>query len=1133
MKKFLIGFLFLVFLLPAGNVSAQEQCDLNVGPELPLPGLGDGDNVICGKGFEGVASVINNIRDAPFNSISCRKGGYPDNKKNTVLRVDVNVGTTRSVARAFAEKLNTMGEREFPGGVKLVVLGVEMSNLEWWGDTSQSSFEAGRQYATEIFVPFSETIARHDLWPVAPAPPDLYNADYDPVPWIDGFLDGLGGRCDLVDALTADVFDVSTDRVPYDTTETWRYLEERICNKKVVHFEGWGGWPELSVKDQVEWYKEHSPPVSATTLVAPNCGSKRADGSEWWYYVCGKVYKADGSEVDPDTCGSGARVAFGEICDYNAGDRISNPEFHSLRPYPACPYEPVISDVSYYMCGNDLVANERIRIEYNDGAGATGCVMQEDGSVECEYDFVDRVIPVNVDLSETSFPIMGLTEGPYVNNSESRPFGTFTDAQRVNEYVSWYLNGTTYRAEENYLTTYGKYPTKEGKYERNYADVRKLIDYSGPLKKLLPRNIQNNKRVEQIAIAGLQRDSGAYFGERGRHDQIAACTYSIKTSALTKIIGVLGGSTDLFHIPGPCYPENEGVTGDLKLLGIKLGTIGVDIEEHRLTDWWASHLPPNPDSEEFKNKSFNEYWKKYRNWRGEYCTPTVLGLYMCFDEKELGVPDLGRPNYWGQLFNYIPFSSTEDRIGYAEGDLTATGQPGGDVAVEDIVFEPAGEGDGKIKYLYFPHMQETSELGELLQSTYVPEGRNVFNGGENRQIYNTERCEPVESRVNPGDRLYGDKTINGDQIPTISGDIRYSGTYKCRFTYDPINDTWSTCDVTASTALSIYSAVPKVEEVWDRYVNGQMSVFKRFYPKVGVGAPVEEIKDIPAEGELSYTSSGENGETWAGDPGRRRPGSNAKIYFPHIGSIYDYFLKGIQKALRPFAAGLPVVSIGNPSGGHIDRSRVMTSIECPSAIPPTPNYTSGTLCKITPSVCSTSLGEIPIEYQGDIKNRARDLAAKWVGEDPASTTNYFDLCYPEVVKRSLDAGVNPIYTLAIWIQESGASNYERFYCDPADPKRSLQDFGINDTSISGNFDAQIKRFLRLPYLYPNFDGSSHCFGDGCNLGNFSLVYQQGAPAGECKVNDAAVGYAEKTLRNMTRISPNCQPLYPTDMSCSP
>lgn len=71
-----------------------------------------------------------------------------------------------------------------------------------------------------------------------------------------------------------------------------------------------------------------------------------------------------------------------------------------------------------------------------------------------------------------------------------------------------------------------------------------------------------------------------------------------------------------------------------------------------------------------------------------------------------------------------------------------------------------------------------------------------------------------------------------------------------------------------------------------------------------------------------------------------------------------------------------------------------------------------------------------------------------------SGKNYASECFNDVVNRAQCAGVNPLYALAAWLHESGASNYGI---------SNVEDFGIHGNSAvpARNFDKQINWFLKL------------------------------------------------------------------------
>ncbi len=909
-------------------------------------------------------------------------------------------------------------------------------------------------------------------------------------------------------------------------------------------------------------------------------------------------------------------------------------DFHSLRPFQASACNETTTTTSYSMCANDLIATEKLEIAY--GTAPAGMSIkechEENGNQVCTYEFQNRKISVDVDLTNAQLPIVGLTEGPYVNNSQYRPFGSLTDSQRMNEYLSWYMNGTIYRAEENRPVYYEGYPGKpEGISESDYDTLRgrasEVINYSGPLNKMLPKEIQTKERVEEIERAestdltgdGVNEGSG----ENGpRHNQIVGCLYNLK--GYDKFFNAIATVGDFFNFlnnlgpvdylvpdkftkgkdvdsnpPGPCYPEldengdMEITSDELDALKVSFGSaidwltpdLKVKVETIRLSDW-VGELPPL--RENYNN--FSDYWKAYKDWRGDFCLSLGF-VYYCFDP---GGDEL-KPKWPGELFYNIPYSSTEDRKGQIAMQSAQT-QPTSDLRNANVEFVPDSDGQ---KILYFPHMQETAELGTLLQSTYVSGtdtllknkwlvGPNFIPQTLRAPGYDTNFCEPIDSRSpNPGDNLFGEYEPDDGSDPRLTGSIIYSGEFTCTFPrqtttgkertnlscvdFEPgtthcnieqcqqytcgadgfwigpdgadacvgrtecpdavsgssSSYTYANCTVELATGLSLYTETPNIEELWERYVYGEMSTFKRIFPKVGEERPVTEIKDIPADTQISYSSSAT--ETRAGNPGSERPGTNAKLYIPHLGSIYDYFLKGIQKALRPKEAGIAISTIGQALAPAYNPYE---SIACPTSAEPPANidFREGILCETTPNECNPNT-PIPAGYDGVFKENVINFAKYgWVAE--GGKNSLVEYCYNTVVSKSLEARVNPIYTLAIWIQESDASNYNSNVttCDPTRPANTVQDFGINDRSIAGNFAAQLNRFLRLPYYYPNNYGQ--CFEDGCNLATFSRVYQQGASS-SCMVNNNAIGYAAKTKQTMTRIYSACQPKYPTDLNCGP
>jgi len=99
---------------------------------------------------------------------------------------------------------------------------------------------------------------------------------------------------------------------------------------------------------------------------------------------------------------------------------------------------------------------------------AQSCTPLSNGKERCSF-VISNSKDILIDLSGADLPILGNTEN-VVNINKSSDNSDFEDAEKTNEYVSWYLNGTTGRAEYPFLDS------------TNEEDLSKIIDFSGPLK---------------------------------------------------------------------------------------------------------------------------------------------------------------------------------------------------------------------------------------------------------------------------------------------------------------------------------------------------------------------------------------------------------------------------------------------------------------------------------------------------------------------------------------------------------------------------------------------------------------------------------------------------------------------------
>jgi hypothetical protein len=568
------------------------------------------------------------------------------------------------------------------------------------------------------------------------------------------------------------------------------------------------------------------------------------------------------------------------IKDYDCKE---NPDdYHSLRPAPGDPCYQKYADLSY-MCANTMVIKDKIEASPHSGGSCT----YSGSEINCTFR-IPRTIFVSVDPSEAELSIMGNTEDVVPNATSG---GELSDLQKVNDYLSWYLNGVTNKAE--YPSTGTDSKIKFTKFlnfvlvSKNDVDpeaktIDKLVSYSSPINRLLPFNTQIDQRRKIVASA-----------KKYMHNQIVGCTY-----------GLAGSS----NIPGPCYEFSGPLSGIFNFLASKT--------ERRLTAWSSSaHKPPLTSDSKYKDKEFSTYYVDYRKWRGDYCfdieipqiVPFIGGLNFIF----CGDSPLAA-NFWSALFPNIPFASTEDRKGKII--VSKPNPQTGEVEATDITWE---KGEGKDwETLYFPHMQEAAGLAALLQKTYISKGEKEKGGSSiaPEPPLISPRCTILKTRTNAGDSL-----MPIEKKATMAK-LTYIANFDCSFSTFDLDPS---CEKTAVFSTAVAVRTPLVDDVWTRLVSGSSSVFRKIFPKLNSGG-LGNIIDLPAETKATYSVSGDTKDV---SP------TEAKIYINHVGGISEYFLKGIQAMLRPKGYGESVV-FANPKSpsGAVNCNQAASPIEIPGIL---------------------------------------------------------------------------------------------------------------------------------------------------------------------------------------------------------
>ncbi len=204
-----------------------------------------------------------------------------------IVGVDHNASLNSGTASAIAEKLNNSAIK--PG--TLVVFGNEVNNLdkEWKLCSTacpDQTTTAAREYGG-FFTTFKNAAATAKYTPV-PAPLDMYNSVY---PDFSTFITESGVYGGTV---VANVYELGTSGL-----DSYKNYPNNGAN--VAAFTEYGPDPAKSLQQHLTFYKSHTPPDGkiATTLVPNKCDSA---SDSWLYYINGKIYDAQGNEIDPATC---------------------------------------------------------------------------------------------------------------------------------------------------------------------------------------------------------------------------------------------------------------------------------------------------------------------------------------------------------------------------------------------------------------------------------------------------------------------------------------------------------------------------------------------------------------------------------------------------------------------------------------------------------------------------------------------------------------------------------------------------------------------------------------------------------------------------------------------------------------
>ncbi|HTK03146.1 MAG TPA: hypothetical protein VL401_00005, partial [Alphaproteobacteria bacterium] len=548
-------------------------------------------------------------------------------------------------------------------------------------------------------------------------------------------------------------------------------------------------------------------------------------------------------------------------------DQTRDPEFDPTRPYQA---SPCGDSPKAFFCSNSVVLT----------IGSVSTPYEGPGWQSCKGRCSGGPIDITVDLSNAQLPVLG--------NSQDK---NIDSATKMNEYVNAYLGE--------------------------------------PTKKLLPQTIQEAQRIAIIETTKTETtseadDAGKTQKEPANHNQIVVC--------YDKPIAILPWFTNLFGIeakglgkavPKDCHDDKHEYTlrlqnWDNTKFDVLYQAIQKWILDHHFypadfisqiiasasIDRWPKKIPPLPW--EFTDPE--KYTKAYNEWRGDLCAyinvPILGKKLVC-----IGIPGVTNSDY-ADLFPYIPLANTVDKI---------AGQTVNSVEIKSdgANFKSKGYTEVIAPKLYFAHTQEDFDLSSLLQKTFKAEGvAEALPQPLPKDVQQNSTCQILKSYTNPGDDLTFDEPKKSLKVTGIYYEVSeikcpddVDRKKKCTDPNDPktCKDIAPDCSADVTVTIPMDNKSPYLNEIWDTTVAGNQSIFRRIYPKTGPEAPISCIADIPGVSKVTYASDKQNIDKVTEPDGSSVGGGSksvdAQFYFPHLGSISDYFLKGIQTALRPKGYG--------------------------------------------------------------------------------------------------------------------------------------------------------------------------------------------------------------------------------------
>lgn len=630
-----------------------------------------------------------------------------------------------------------------------------------------------------------------------------------------------------------------------------------------------------------------------------------------------------------------------------------NKEFAPLRPYPASPCDPLIPNdagegspnaLQSFACGKSLNPQGTFKVPRKIDVASLAEYPGDDNAVTGTYyrcqgttDFVCAVkrtgYDITIDLAAAQLPIIGNTQDP------------LDDYTRANQYLDWYLNGTVQQSDQSVLDP------------NNPADIDRLINFSGPLKKLLPQSTLND--IHSSMTGQFNSNIGTNF-----HNSLVDDNVRLKNvwSQLFSQVPFASLEDTVSEITIGLIPRQQpGNTdgGDPGLQDVLTGEF--DYRGRVITD--TNTTGPNN------------------------ITLTIRGLTGETADPRLYFPHLRNTNFLSALLSQI---SRPKNIGSHTNILPETAQ-----VISDHQQPVTND------YLTGDNTRNTEINTFTTWPNAVPAPDPLIDYGGYDQ-----RCELTQVRTNPGDELFGRQIkahINYAQsirykpppVPTTvpgqpacrkdmetctgggpgtnnccdstqdcqlqenlpcGGNTGYTCPHPWEGTRRCVGGNNQDIELATETRIAVYTKTPLIERIYTTLIGGADSFLRRFIPSQvckntdGTERPCttdekkhyirQGAETFPASTAVGYSSSnnpdsppvatGYTDLSTAKNTAAGNGSGGPLIYFARIGSLFDYFLGSgftenfnLQKILRP--EGFTSSNTGgNPMGNCIPATQLPT-----------------------------------------------------------------------------------------------------------------------------------------------------------------------------------------------------------------